>query len=128
MVRGTWLVLAAGAGAGVWLAAEHGWLAWLVLSAAAAHAVGVIAYCLILRQRTGRHCRGHCQGTVDGTVVHCQGTVAGTVPPTAPPTVTALSDSAVGGHRRVVRGQLTAAGQGSAVGNGGESRYTGGRN
>jgi hypothetical protein len=129
MVRGTWLVLAAGAGAGVWLAAEHGWLAWLVLSAAAAHAVGVLAYCLIVRQQTGRHCRQHCsrhcQCTVDGTVwhcrQHCQCTVTPTVTPTVPPTVLALSDSAVGGHRRIVRGQLTV-GQGSgAVGNGGDT-------
>ena len=134
MVRGTWLLLAAGAGAGVWLAAAHGWLAWLVLSAAAAHAVGVLAYCLIVRQRTGRHCQGtvwhcqghcrqHCQYTVWHCRQHCQWTVDGTVPLT----VLALSDSAVGGHRRIVRGQLTA-GQGSAVGNGGERMYTGGRN
>ena len=119
-MRGTWLVLAAGAGAGVWLAAEHGWLAWLVLSAAALHSVGVLAYCLILRQRTGRHCQG--------TVWHCQCTVDGTVGSTVAPTARALSDSAVGGHRRIVRGQLTV-GQGSgAVGNGGERMYTGGRN
>jgi hypothetical protein len=128
MVRGTWLVLAAGAGAGVWLAAAHGWLAWLVLSAAAAHAVGVLAYCLIVRQQTGRHCSRHCQGHCQGTVWHCsrhcQCTVAGTVGSTVAPTVLALSDSAVGGHRRIVRGQLPV-GQGSgAAGNGGESRYT----
>jgi hypothetical protein len=124
-------VLAAGAGAGVWLAAEHGWLAWLVLSAAAAHAVGVLAYCLILRQRTGRHCRQHCsrhcQCTVWHCSRHCRWTVAGTVAGTVAPTVRALSDSAVGGHRRAVRGRLTV-GQGSAVGNGGERMYTGGRN
>lgn len=130
-MRGTWVLLAAGAGAGVWLAAEHGWLAWLVLSAAAAHAVGVLAYCLIVRQQTGRHCQGtvwHCQGTVWHCSRHCQCTVTPTVTPTVPPTVLALSDSAVGGHRRIVRGQLTA-GQGSgAVGNGGERMYTGGRN
>lgn len=101
-MRGTWLVLAAGAGAGVWLAAEHGWLAWLILSASATHAIGVIAYCLFVRQLTGRHCR-------------CT---------TVAPTVTALSDSAGGGHRRIVRGQLTV-GQGSAVGPGKGLEYTG---
>jgi hypothetical protein len=112
---------------GTWLAAEHGWLAWLVLSAAAAHAVGVLFYCLLLRQQTGRHCQGTVRGLSVDCSRHCQYTVAGTVPPTAPPTVTELSDSAVGGHRRIVRGRLTA-GQGSAVGIGGEVDYTGGRN
>jgi len=57
MNRLTWIWLSAGAGAGVWLALEHDWLAWVLLSTAAIQAVGVLAYCMLVRQLTGRRRR-----------------------------------------------------------------------
>lgn len=101
-MRLTWLVLAAGAVAGVWLAGERGMLAWLVLSAAAVHAVGVLTYCWWLSGRRDRVSTvyGTVYGTANGTVGHCRPTVGHTVGHTAPPTVAALSDS---GQRPVAR-------------------------
>lgn len=53
-MRLTLIWLSAGTGAGVWLALEHDWLAWVLLSTAAIHAVGVLAYCMLVRRLTGR--------------------------------------------------------------------------